>query len=106
MNAADLHDMTMDEIVRRWPAALGVLIDYRMHCIGCPISIFHTPSEAAAEHDLPVDLLIVELLAAIAGTRTRVGRGDGPRRSETSDVRRAQAASVVRRTQAQRAPRD
>lgn len=105
MNATGLPDMSMDEILRRWPATLGVLIDLEMHCIGCPIAVFHTSAEAAAEHGLPVDVLLVELGRAIAGTRTRASRGDVLRRSETSGAHRAPAASAVRPSRGRPAPR-
>lgn len=49
----------------------GVFIDLHMHRIGCPIGIFHTLSEAAAEHAIPFDVLIAEIQAAIAGNGTR-----------------------------------
>ena len=43
-------DMSVDEIMRRWPATIRVMIRHRMLCIGCPIGIFHTVADAAAAH--------------------------------------------------------
>ncbi len=46
------RDMTMDEIMRRWPTTIRVVIRNGMLCAGCPIAPFHTVAEAAREHEL------------------------------------------------------
>ena len=44
-------DMSMDDIMRKWPDTIGVLIRHGMLCVGCPIVVFHTRSaEAFDEH--------------------------------------------------------
>ncbi len=58
-------EMTVDEMMRRWPATIRVLIRNRMLCIGCPIGIFHTVKDAAAAHQLDEDVLTAELLEAM-----------------------------------------
>ena len=50
MNSALNEDMTMDEIMRRWPATIRVVLDYGMLCVGCPIAPFHTVDDAVKEH--------------------------------------------------------
>jgi hybrid cluster-associated redox disulfide protein len=60
-------DMTVDEIMRRWPATIRVMIRNQMLCIGCPIGIFHTVGDAAAAHHLNEDSLSRELLRAMQG---------------------------------------
>ncbi|RVD67338.1 DUF1858 domain-containing protein, partial [Mesorhizobium sp. M4A.F.Ca.ET.029.04.2.1] len=45
-------DATMDEIMHGSPAAVRVLLQHGMLCVGCPIASFHTVSDAAREHDL------------------------------------------------------
>ncbi len=60
-------EMTVDEIMRRWPATIRVFIVHRMLCIGCPIGIFHTVSDACAAHGLDVQAFSHELLAAMRG---------------------------------------
>lgn len=45
-------DMTMDEIMRRWPAAIRVVLDHGLMCVGCPIAPFHTVDEAIREHGI------------------------------------------------------
>lgn len=58
-------DMPVDEIMRRWPATVGVMIRHRMLCVGCPIGSFHTVTEACAEHEVEEEAFVRELLAAI-----------------------------------------
>lgn len=55
-------DMPVDEIMRRWPATIRVMIRYRMLCVGCPIAIFHTVADACAAHGVDVDAFCAELL--------------------------------------------
>ena len=47
-----LDDMSMDEIMREWPAAIRVVLDHGMLCVGCPIASFHTIDDAVREHAL------------------------------------------------------
>ncbi|MGI9402331.1 MAG: DUF1858 domain-containing protein [Rhizobiaceae bacterium] len=44
-------DTLIDEVMRRNPATIKVLIDENMHCIGCPLAGFHSVADAALEHD-------------------------------------------------------
>jgi hybrid cluster-associated redox disulfide protein len=57
---------TMDEMMRRWPPTIRVLVRHRMLCVGCPIASFHTLSDAAREHGMDEKSLRRELEAAIA----------------------------------------
>ncbi|MBX3532685.1 MAG: DUF1858 domain-containing protein [Rhizobiaceae bacterium] len=66
--------MTVDEIMRRWPAAIRVFIRNRMLCIGCPIGVFHTVRDACDAHDLDEDMISLQLLAAMAND----GQLNGP----------------------------
>jgi hybrid cluster-associated redox disulfide protein len=61
-----LADMSVDEIMRTWPQAIRVLIRYRMLCIGCPIGVFHTASDACREHDVGQEEFLRDLLEAIS----------------------------------------
>lgn len=58
-------DMSVDEIMRRWPATIRVMIRHEMLCIGCPIGFFHSVADAAAAHTLDEATFTVELLAAM-----------------------------------------
>ena len=65
MPSAINPDMSVDEIMRRWPATIRVMIRHRMLCIGCPIGIFHTVADAAAAHAMDEAGFSAELLAAM-----------------------------------------
>lgn len=58
-------DATMDEIMHGSPAAIRVVLQHGMLCVGCPIASFHTVSDAAREHDLNEEQLSCDLRAAI-----------------------------------------
>ena len=58
-------EMSVDEIMRRWPMTIRVMIRHRMLCIGCPIGIFHTVAAAAAAHSMDEASFSAELLAAM-----------------------------------------
>ncbi|WP_292591174.1 DUF1858 domain-containing protein [Mesorhizobium sp.] len=58
-------DTTMDGIMRETPAAIRVVLQHGMLCVGCPIASFHTVSDAAREHDLDEEQLRRDLQTAI-----------------------------------------
>jgi hybrid cluster-associated redox disulfide protein len=58
----------MDEIMHLSPAAIRVVLQHGMLCVGCPIASFHTVSDAAREHDLNEEQLGSDLRAAIEST--------------------------------------
>src|SRR5690554_5416205 len=58
-------EMTVDEIMRRWPATIRVFIRNRMLCIGCPIGVFHTVKDACDAHRIELEFFSRELLEAM-----------------------------------------
>lgn len=70
MQTTDIVDLSLAEIMSRWPATIRVFLDRRMHCVGCPIAPFHTLVDAAEEHSL----LLVGLVADIERVRPRDNR--------------------------------
>lgn len=62
-------DMTMDAVMRNWPAAIRVLLDRGLFCVGCPIASLHTVADAAREHGVDEAGLLRDLIAAIAEER-------------------------------------
>jgi hybrid cluster-associated redox disulfide protein len=77
----DYWDLSVTEIMRRWPQTIGVFIDLDLYCIGCPLGGLHKPLDAALEHGIPYDLLLAELATAVAGVRTRAVRARDRRQS-------------------------
>lgn len=67
-------DMSMDEIMRRWPETIRTILDHGLLCVGCPIALFHTVDDAVREHGIGHVDFRADLRAAIArsaGTDTR-----------------------------------
>ncbi|MBB6408882.1 DUF1858 domain-containing protein [Mesorhizobium sangaii] len=63
------RDMIVDEIMRKWPATVAVMLSYRMLCVGCPIGTFHTVAEACREHRIDEARFILDLESAVRGER-------------------------------------
>ncbi|TIU53417.1 MAG: DUF1858 domain-containing protein [Mesorhizobium sp.] len=51
--------------MHRSPAAIRVVLQHGMLCVGCPIASFHTVSDAAREHNLNDEQLSRDLWTAI-----------------------------------------
>ncbi len=79
-----VSDLTVAEIMHRWPSTIGVFIDLHLHCIGCPIGIFHTLADAAHEHGMKTEDLFAEVSIAIDGD-TRAGPVRPRLRSSSGD---------------------
>ncbi|TIS97738.1 MAG: DUF1858 domain-containing protein [Mesorhizobium sp.] len=62
-------DMVVDEIMRKWPATVAVVLRYKMLCIGCPIGTFHTVAEACREHQIDEADFLLDLESVVRGER-------------------------------------
>ncbi len=62
-------NMTVDEIMRRWPGTIRVMIRHKMLCIGCPFGVFHTVADACAAHEVDAQAFGAELHQAIEAGR-------------------------------------
>ncbi|WP_352473132.1 MULTISPECIES: DUF1858 domain-containing protein [unclassified Mesorhizobium] len=60
-------DMTIDEIMRQWPATVAVVLGRKMLCTGCPIGPFHTVTDACREHRVNETRFLVDLELAVRG---------------------------------------
>jgi hybrid cluster-associated redox disulfide protein len=54
-------DLTVDDVMRRWPATIREFLDFRMGCVGCPIAGFHTVADACGEHQVTLETFLVAL---------------------------------------------
>jgi hybrid cluster-associated redox disulfide protein len=59
-----MSDMTVDQVMNRWPASIRVFMDFRMGCVGCPIATFHSVDEASREHEIDGGAFLAALQAA------------------------------------------
>jgi hybrid cluster-associated redox disulfide protein len=62
---APTPDMTVDQVMNRWPASIRVFMDFKMGCIGCPIASFHSVDEASCEHKIDGDAFLLALRAGV-----------------------------------------
>lgn len=60
-NSLPIAEMTVDEVMRRWPSTIRVFLDSRMHCVGCPIGTFHSINEACEEHDVDIGTFLLQI---------------------------------------------
>jgi hybrid cluster-associated redox disulfide protein len=58
-------DMTVDQVMKQWPASIRVFLDFGMSCVGCPIATFHSVDEASREHQIDGYAFLASLQAVI-----------------------------------------
>lgn len=59
-------DLLVDDVMRRWPAAIRVFLDFGFLCVGCPIGCFHTIDDACREHHGDPEAFLAALAASAA----------------------------------------
>ncbi|MGB7240569.1 MAG: DUF1858 domain-containing protein [Sulfitobacter sp.] len=60
-----LSDLSLVDMMDRWPQTIEVFIRNKMLCVGCSIAPFHTIHDACVEHDLDEQVICDELSVAI-----------------------------------------
>jgi hybrid cluster-associated redox disulfide protein len=58
-------DLTIAEVMDRWPETIQIFFRYRMACVGCPIAPFETLAEVAVIYGLDLECFINELRQAV-----------------------------------------
>jgi hybrid cluster-associated redox disulfide protein len=58
--------LLVDDVMRQWPLTIRAFLNRKMHCVGCPITCFHTISDACREHGVDQAGFLAELSAIIA----------------------------------------
>jgi hybrid cluster-associated redox disulfide protein len=58
-------DMLVKTLVEQYPETIRVFIQYRLHCVGCQISGFHTITDTAREHSTEIEPLLHDLNLAV-----------------------------------------
>jgi len=61
-----LDRLSLEAIMTRWPQTIRVFIEWRLHCVGCPIADLHFITDSALEHGYEPDALARALADAIA----------------------------------------
>jgi hybrid cluster-associated redox disulfide protein len=57
-------ELTVDDVMRRWPTTIRIFLDFNMNCVGCPIATFHSLEEACHEHGVDLSAFFQSLQAA------------------------------------------
>ena len=58
-------EVTVAEVMDRWPETISVFFRYRMACVGCPMAPFATLAEVAVIYSLDLECFLNELRQAI-----------------------------------------
>lgn len=54
-------EMTVGEVIKKYPKAVFTFIDYGLHCVGCPLAQDDTLEGAAKIHRLDLKQLLNDL---------------------------------------------
>lgn len=66
--STDVHpQLTVAEVLERWPATAAVFGHRRMACLGCAMAPFDTIGEAAAAYGIELNRFLAELRRATHG---------------------------------------
>jgi hybrid cluster-associated redox disulfide protein len=65
-------DLTVAEVMDRWPQTVPVYFRYRMACVGCPIAPFETLAEVATIYGLDLSCFLNELEQNIEHAEERI----------------------------------
>lgn len=57
-------NLTVAEVLARWPQTIPVFIHHRMACVGCVMAPFETLTEVALVYHLDLDCFLRELQQA------------------------------------------
>lgn len=88
--------MSIDAVMRRWPATIAVVMRHGMLCVGCPVGPFHTVAQACAEHGVDEDRFLDEVAAEIRGGVVRDETTAGPVMHPAAGSRRSATARAGR----------
>lgn len=58
-------EMTINEVIRKYPEAISTLLDYGMHCLGCPMAAPETIAEAVKAHKIDLKKFLEDINEAI-----------------------------------------
>lgn len=62
-----IAEMTIEDVLARWPETADVFNRHNMACVGCPVAPFYTVAEAAVVYKLPAEDFVRELEEAVDG---------------------------------------
>ncbi len=65
MSKAITKQMSISEIVMKWPETAGTFMEHGLHCLGCAAARFETLEQGAIAHGIDPDTLIEALNESI-----------------------------------------
>lgn len=67
MSQAITKDMSIMEIVQKYPDTVPVLMNHGMGCLGCALAQFETLEQGAMAHGMDMEALLKDLNEAVSG---------------------------------------
>jgi hybrid cluster-associated redox disulfide protein len=61
-------DMTVTEVLEKWPNTVTVFQDYKTACVGCSMAPFDTMVDVAREYNLELAEILAALEKAVANS--------------------------------------
>ena len=61
-------DMTIAEVVMKWPKTAGTFMEFGLHCYGCAVAKFENIEQGANAHGIPSEELVKALNKAVDET--------------------------------------
>jgi len=58
-------DMTLGEVVQKYPETVPIMFEHGLHCIGCHVAAFETIEQGALGHGIDVEELLKDMNNAI-----------------------------------------
>lgn len=58
-------EMSIGDVVKKYPETIPVFFQYGLHCIGCHVSPYESVEEGCKTHGIDVDTLIIALNTAV-----------------------------------------
>lgn len=68
-------EMTIGEVMKKYPKSIFVFLDYGLHCVGCPLAQNDTLEGAAKIHRLNLNKLLKDLNKAAPKENLRFPTG-------------------------------
>ncbi|MHA1964933.1 MAG: DUF1858 domain-containing protein [Candidatus Thorarchaeota archaeon] len=63
--AAVTKEMSIGEVVMKWPESAGAFLEYGLHCYGCAAARYETIEQGAQAHGIDPEILIKAINEAI-----------------------------------------
>jgi hybrid cluster-associated redox disulfide protein len=54
-------DMTLGEVVQKYPETIPIMLEHGLHCIGCHVAAFETIEQGATSHGIDVEKLLKDM---------------------------------------------